>query len=643
MAKIQGITIELGADASGIESALKGVNSTLKTTQSNLRSIDKLLKLDPGNTELLTQKQKNLKTAIEETKKKLETLKEAQSQVAEGSAEWDAIQREIIATEQQLEGLEKEYKNFGSVTKQQVIAAGESMKTFGNKVTEVGEKLSKLSGVAAGVLTSLAGITYKSMQSADEINTLSKQTGISTDSLQKWKYAADLVDVSFEDMTGAVSKLKKSMTGHSDTWDKLGVSVTDSSGNMRDAEDVFYDTIEALSKVENETERDQLAMDLFGKSADELAGIIDDGGASLKEYGTEAENLGLILSGDTLTALNDANDTVDKLKANFSGTFAQLGATLLETFGPALEKVAAFLGQVTEKIRELTPEQAEMIVKILAVIAVIGPLVTVIGSIITGVGSLITVLPLLAGPVGIVIAIIAALIVIGVELYKHWDELKEWASTTWEAIKTTISNVVDGIKTKVTSTWDNIKTKVVASVTLLVGAVTTAWNGIKTAVTTVVDNIKSKIDTLKDKFDQLKTKAQNIVDKIKSIFSGTISFPHIRLPHFTVYGGVAPYGIGGSGSMPKISVEWYKKAYDNPVLFSSPTVLPTLGGMKGFGDGHGAEIVMGLDKLREMVGASSGSVVINVYPSAGMNESQLASMVQDKLVQWQKQKEAAYA
>ena len=106
-AKIRGITIELGADASGIQKALKGIDSQLKTTQNNLKDVNKLLKLDPTNTELLTQKQKNLESAISLTKDRITQLREAQKGVQEGSAEWDALQREIIANEQQLKSLEK--------------------------------------------------------------------------------------------------------------------------------------------------------------------------------------------------------------------------------------------------------------------------------------------------------------------------------------------------------------------------------------------------------------------------------------------------------------------------------------------------------------------------------------------------------
>lgn len=618
--RIAGITVEIDANASKFQSAIKGIDKELSSTRSTLKDVNKLLKLDPTNTTLLTQKQKALQDAVDQTKQRLETLRNEQKNVAEGTAEWDGLQREIIETEQKLKAAETALKEFGSVTSQQLKAAGAKMKEFGGKVEDVGKKLSKISGAAAGALAALGKIGYDAMQSADELNTLSQQTGLSVDTLQKWSYAADLVDVDLNTMTGALSKLEKSMTGHGETWEKLGVSVTDADGNMRDAESVFYDTLTALSQIENETERDQVAMDLFGKSANELAGIVDDGGQALKRYGEEAEAAGLIMSEDMVDSLNTANDTVDKMKKNVSMSFAQLGGTLIEKFGPALEKVADLIGTVTEKLRSLSPEQSEMIVKVLGVVAVIGPLVMGIGKIISIAGTLVSgigaVVGVLGGPLTIAIA---AAIAIGVLLWKNWDKIKAFAlqlaesvKAAWENLKAGVISAATAVASGATNAWNTLKTGVTTAVEGVKTVVTTAWDGIKTAVSSVIDGIKAKIQTLIDKFNNLKTKAQDVVDKIKSIFSGEISFPKIKLPHFNVTGGVAPYGLGGQGSMPKIDISWYKKAYENPVMFTSPTVLPTAAGMKGFGDGAGAEIVMGLDKLRELV-STGQHVDVNVY------------------------------
>lgn len=339
--RIKGITVEIGGDTTGLVKALRGVDSQIRTTQSNLKDVNKLLKLDPGNTILLTQKQKDLETAISLTKTRLDELKKAQAGIQKGTEEWDALQCEIIETEQNLQNLEREYRTFGSVAKQQLQAVGNKLKTVGSKIENVGQKLSGISGAAAALGGGLLKLGYDAVTSADDLNTLSKQTGLGTDELQKMKYASDLIDVSLEDITGALRKFKGKLDPSNDSLAALGVSATNADGSLRDATDVFYDTLSALSKVSNETERDQLAMSLFGKSADSLAGIIDDGGAALKEYGEQAEELGLILDQDTLDSLNATNDTIDELKGNVVGTIAQIGANVASVLGPALEKSAA--------------------------------------------------------------------------------------------------------------------------------------------------------------------------------------------------------------------------------------------------------------------------------------------------------------
>lgn len=160
--KIKGITIEIGGDTTGLDKALRGVNSTIRETQNELKDINKALKLDPGNTELLEQKQRALASAVSETTEKLNVLKDAQKQAQEqlesgdiGQEQYDALQREIIETEQKLESLEKEYKNFGSVQAQEVAAAGAKMQELGGSIAGVGKGLTTavtLPLVAVGTL-----------------------------------------------------------------------------------------------------------------------------------------------------------------------------------------------------------------------------------------------------------------------------------------------------------------------------------------------------------------------------------------------------------------------------------------------------------------------------------------------------------
>jgi len=139
--RIKGITIELEGDATKLTTALRDVDAQVRKTQTALKDTNKLLKLDPGNSDLLAQKQKQLQQQITNTNDKLKQLRDAQKGVAEGSDEWDTIQREIIETENDLKRLEKEYRNFGSVSSQQVAAVGEKMKSAGTKMADVGQTL----------------------------------------------------------------------------------------------------------------------------------------------------------------------------------------------------------------------------------------------------------------------------------------------------------------------------------------------------------------------------------------------------------------------------------------------------------------------------------------------------------------------
>lgn len=704
--RIKGITIEIGGDATKLDKALSGVNKTLRTTQSDLRDIDKLLKLDPGNVELLKQKQEALTKATDATKEKIEKEKEALAQLKaadqspEVQRQMEALERQIIADEQSLKTLKDQMKDFGSVAAQQMQAAGEKIQNVGDKISGVGDKLMPISGAAAAAGGALLGLGYNALQNADDLATLAQQTGLSTDEIQKMRYASDLVDVSFDDISGALRKMKGNMDGAPETWKKLGVATKNADGSMRDATEVFYETLGALSNVANETERDQLAMELFGKSADSLAGIVDDGGAALQQFGQEASDLGLIMSEDTISALNETNDTVDKMKMEVGGTLAEIGAEIATVLAPALETLAGVISQVTEYIRNLSPEQQQMILTIIAIVAAIGPLVSIIGSVVSGVGSVISIIGTLMPIISTVIATIGgplllaigAAIAIGVLLYKNWDKICEWAGTLkekiseawdnikekttelfnwvtekWNALKDGISNAANAAKDAVTEKWnamkdavggamETLKSNVEGNLDRIKGKYEEAGGGIKGAMSAAMEGVKilmenefniidsitgGKLSAIRDKFTDIFNGAKDIVknalETIKGFFNFSWELPKLKMPHpkFTGKFSLNPPQV------PTFSIDWYKKAYTNPVMFTSPTVLPTANGLKGFGDGSGAEIVMSDRMLKQMAGTTNYNVTVNAAP--GMDVRQLADAVQQRLAQVQRQKEAVYA
>lgn len=209
--RIQGITVEIGGDTTKLQTALKGLNGEIKSTQTALKDVEKLLKMDPGNTELLAQKEKLLAQAVDETKQKLETLKTAAEQantaLANGDIsqeQYDALQREIVETEQNLRSLETQ-ANQSATAVQKIAATGESLKTTGDNISNAGKKLLPVTATvtalgtasvttAANFESSMSqvqatmGITKDSMSTLDgqSVNTmdalsnLAKEMGAST-------------------------------------------------------------------------------------------------------------------------------------------------------------------------------------------------------------------------------------------------------------------------------------------------------------------------------------------------------------------------------------------------------------------------------------------------------------------------------
>ena len=485
------------------------------------------------------------------------------------------------------------------------------------------------------------------------------------------QYASGFIDVSMETMTGSIMKLTKNMASGSDAFETLGVSITDADGNMRDATDVWYDSIAALSKVTNETERDQLAMELFGKSAMDLAGVVDDGGEALKQFGQEAEDAGLILSGDAVSSAVEFNDQIDKLKASATQAFLKAGAALSTTLVPNLEKLVDLVVQVLSWFANLDGSTQALILTILGLTAAISPVLGLISTL-TGLATALNVatLPLIA-TIGAVILVIGLLVAAGVALYKNWDTVKAkvqqlWSSiqTAFNNIKTAVTNAVNNaaniavtafnkIYSTVTSVVNNVRNAVSSGFNAVVSAVSSAVNSAYSIVSSVFSSMYGAVsgaisgitgvvssvfwgvyNTISSAINSAAGVVQGAVNTIRNAFNFSWSLPPLKIPHISVSGGVAPYGIGGKGSLPHFNISWYRKAYENAVLFNSPTVIPTINGMKGFGDGNGSELVIGTNKLRELVGAAGNNVNVNVYAAPGMNETAVANAVALKLDRW---------
>ena len=203
-----------------------------------------------------------------------------------------------------------------------------------------------------------------------------------------------------------------------------------------------------------------------------------------------------------------------------------------------------------------------------------------------------------------------------------WNVIKSITSAIWDSIKTAISNAWENIKTGVSNAINNVKTTISNVFNSVKTTISNIWDGIKSTISGAIDNVKSKIssgmeaakstvssvlDNIKSKFSSIFEGAKQIVtNAIKGVFNFSWSLPELKLPHISVTGGVAPYGIGGKGSLPSFSISWYRKAYDNAMVLSSPTIFgysAASGNLLGGGDGNGNEVIAGESYLMGLIGS----------------------------------------
>ena len=687
--RIKGITIELSGNTQKLQDSLQGVNGKIKDTQAQLKDVNKLLKLDPTNTELLKQKQGLLKTAVQETKEKLDAEKEALRQLeTAGNSDkttesQERLKREIIDTTKSLENYEKQLNQIHPTLAKVHDVSG-----------KVAEKTRGLSTAAAAGAAGMIGMAVQAGKTADDINTMASQYGVSTAEIQKFNFAQDLVDVSTQDMLGSMAKLTKQMGAGSDVFDKLGVSITDANGGMRDSTDVWYECLEALSQVTNETERDIIAQELFGKSAASLSGIIDDGGEALKRLGQEAEDAGLILGQDALDNANKFNNAIDKLKGTAGQAFLEAGANLAEQLIPALETACGAIENILSWWGSLDGSIQAGILTVLALIAAISPVAGIISTVSAAAMALnISMLPLI-GTVAAIIAIAAALVAAGVLIYENWDtikakagELKDWIAKKWnemataikkkwdetvsnckafidniktayedmragiaekiesvkqklddwkakadaifEGIRSTIQEKIDAAKDKIDAFRDGVSDafeSVRSTVDGKIQAVKAVLDGLSEKVHSIFDSVKSAID---EKINAAADAVSGAIDRIKGFFDFSWSLPHLDLPHFSIDGefSLKP------PSVPHISVDWYAKAMRNGMILNSPTIFGMNGNtLLGAGEA-GPEAVVGVSSLMKMIqrATAGNGVTINVYGAQGQDVNELAEIVTDKL------------
>lgn len=389
------------------KAAVGEINNSLKTLDSELKLLKNTYAENKDDVEGLTKINEALNRQILTQKEQISALEDALKNAAQEYGESDArtqrwqqklnkanstlidMERELRDNTDALKDAGVEADNFSGGIEDLVEKTGavdEQSASFGTTLQDVADKLgiqlpagaqeavNGLGGVnvAAGaavfglaalvtaivkVEKALIDVTKESAKFADDILTMSMTTGQSAEQLQEFSYAAELIDVSVDTLQTSLTKLtnnmQNAMNGTGDAkkaFEQLGIAVTDSEGNMRTANDVFYETIDALGKVGNATERDALSMDIFGRSAQDLNPLIIQGSDTLREYADEAHNVGYVLDNEALSALGAVDDgfqrlqtTQDAVKNNMAAEFAPYLTSALEDIRALIEKVGKAL------------------------------------------------------------------------------------------------------------------------------------------------------------------------------------------------------------------------------------------------------------------------------------------------------------
>lgn len=361
--------------------AISEIGSGMKVLDSEMRKVTSAYAQNADSVEALGAKNDVLERKILTQTEKIEYLKAALQQSAEkygeadkrtmqwqaslnnAKAELNNLNNQFDENKQKIADSGKEMGNLGDVvnglTSKLGIQLPDSMKQSMNAMGSLDASSLALAGGFAAVATAivkaekaLISMTKEAASNADDLLTLASVTSMTTDSVQELNYMADLTDVSLDRIKDSLkettNKMQEAATGTGaayEAYQKLGVEITNADGSMRSAQDVFYDTIDALGDMKNQAERDALAMDLMSESAQELNPIIELGGDKLREYAQEAHDMGYVLDNDALKSLQAVDDAYSRLQNTQEGVKNQLAVE----FAPYLEE---FYGDVTTMVKD---------------------------------------------------------------------------------------------------------------------------------------------------------------------------------------------------------------------------------------------------------------------------------------------------
>ena len=665
--RVKGITIEIGGDTTGLDKALSGVNKNINNAKGNLRDVERLLKLDPKNTELLSQKFKILSGTVEDTEKKLDALKEAEKQVQEqvkkGKAseeQYDALRREIIATENSLSELraeaqrtsnalngieedslediskaaddardsmkdaEKGAASFGDVLKAGAIIEGG--KAIVSTLKDIAEESKEYSKIMASLEVSSEAAGYSAEQTE---SVYEKLYGVLADEQSAATTTANLQAIGLEQQ-----QLVKLIDATIGAWSKYGDSIP----------------IDGLAEAINHTSKMGAVQGTLAdvlewagidvESFNERLGKMSDSSERAKYILNQLSNQGLVDMGKAWQNNNKALVDNNKANAEMQEQVAKIGQKVLPVMTKVIDKVAEML----EWFNNLDSQTQMIILVVIGLVAAIGPLISVIGGLSTALSFL------AANPIVLVIAaivaVVAAIVAFGDETKAVIEKVdkflqdifvKDWtesfgaageilngffvgAKAIWDAIKNIFTGIIDfidgvfsgdwekawnGIKNIFKGTWDGLVAIAKAPINLIIGLVNGMLSGVESALNFVIKGLN------KLSFD--------VPDWVPGIGGSTFGF------------NFAPVDIG--------KIPYLAKGGD---LYTGSAVVGEAGPELLTMMGNHA-VVQPLTNHTTSNNTSYGDVQILVYGAPGQNVEELAELVSEKIHATTERRGTAYA
>ena len=372
-----GIT-QMNRDLRVLESGFKASAAALGDWSSDATGLESRIK--SLNSQLVIQAQK-----VDATRAEWERIKAEKGDTSRAAQELEIKLNKETQTLNEMNTKLSESETALTDLQSGADDAGQSVDELGGSTTSLGDVMAGLGPVVSGAVTALlavataaiavgaaiGGLVFSTSQAMGELTDLSAKTGISTTRLQELAYVGEQLGTSQDTITGSMARLTRTMSGaqtqYADytkaqadatadgkeftgtlgdsaaAFEKLGVKVTDSSGNLRDSESVFADAITALGGVNNEAERDALAMSIFGKSAMELNPLIKAGSDEMARLAEEGHNVGAVMSEENVAAFAAFDDTLASLKMGLMGTLGTLAAAFLPGFQAVFDQAGGYL------------------------------------------------------------------------------------------------------------------------------------------------------------------------------------------------------------------------------------------------------------------------------------------------------------